>query len=226
MLECGEVQHIEIEEEKRKELNEQRKSENLPPLSTLEDLLQKDWLVKDGVGIKPTFLVIDQGGHRANDVKHFAKKHRNVIMQKGTTMTAMNWKISENQERLVMTNEKFFKSTAIFYLYAQKNREENFLWFYPDISDEHIAEIRDVRPDETSKWGNAPENWVSKTSKDHQFDCLKYAYFARDFAVQSLSKSRYRFCKSPLLLRRFEKARKIEEHKQQEQAETKRWFSK
>lgn len=67
-------------------------------------------------------------------------------------MSVSTWKNSENQERLVLTNEKYWKSTAIFYLYAQKNREENFLWFYTDISDEHIAEIRDMRPDEGSKW--------------------------------------------------------------------------
>lgn len=156
MLDCGEAQYIELTDEKRKDINEGRKAEGLPPIQTLEDLLMKDYLIKDGVGVKPTFMVIDQGGHRANDIKHFAKLHRNVIMQKGTAMSSMNWKMSENQERLIITNEKYWKSTFIYYLYAQKNREENYLWFYPEISDEHIAEIRDVKPDETSKWGHEP----------------------------------------------------------------------
>ena len=137
-------------------------------------------------------------------------------MQKGTSMTAMNFKSSENQERLVLTNEKYWKSTAIYYLYAQKNREENYLWFYPEISDEHIAEIRDVKPDETSKWGNEPSNWISKTGKDHIFDCIKYAYFARDFVLSfRYHKSRFRFGKSRLILRRFEKQIKAEEQNQQ-----------
>jgi hypothetical protein len=150
--------------------------------------------------------------------------HRNVIMQKGTSMTSMNWRKSDNQERLIITNEKFWKSTAIYYLYAQKHKEENFLWFYPDISDEHITEIRDVKPDETSKWGSEPENWISKTGKDHQFDCIKYAYFAKDFALQSLALSRYRFGKAPSIMKRFEKRQKKQEDIQQNEMK-KSWFT-
>ena len=226
MLDCGEVQYIDLDPEKRKQIDEDRKAESLPPIETLEDLLMKDYLINaDGVGIKPTFIVIDQGGHRANDIKHFAKMHRNVIMQKGTSMTSMNWRMSDNQERLAITNEKYWKSTAIYYLYAQKNREENFLWFYPSISDEHIAEIRDVRPDDSSKWGNEPENWIAKTGKDHQFDCLKYACFAKDFALQSFVKTRYRFAKASSIVRRFEKQKKKEETKQQSDAKKSNWFA-
>ena len=61
MLDCGEVQYIELDAEKRKQINEDRKFENLPQIVTLEDLIQKDYLVRDGIGIKPTFTVIDQG---------------------------------------------------------------------------------------------------------------------------------------------------------------------
>lgn len=152
LIEDGKLQYIELTDEKRKGINEDRKQENLPPIETVEDLLEREWLRKDGVGLKATFWVIDQGGHKANDVKHLAKMHRNVIMQKGTAMSSMNWKMSENQERLIIVNEKFYKSTAIYYLYSQKNTEENFLWFYPEISEETLAEIRDMKPDDTSKW--------------------------------------------------------------------------
>lgn len=225
MLDCGEVQYTELDPDKRAQIDEQRKAENQPPIETLEDILKKDYLIKDGVGIKPTFMVVDVGGHKADEIKHFSKMNRNVVMQKGTSMTSMNWRLSENQDRLVLTNEKYWKSTAIYYLYAQKNRQENYLWFYPSISDESIAQIRDVRPDETSKWGNEPENWVSKTGKDHQFDTIKYAYFAKDFALQSFLKTRYRFGKAPSIIRRFEKAKKAEETKQQNEAKKKSWFA-
>lgn len=224
MLECGEVPYIELSEDKRKDIDEQRKADNQEPVNTLEDILMRDWLVKDGVGIKATFLMIDQGGHKSNDVKHFCKMHKNVIMQKGTSMTSSNWKFSDNQERLVISNEKFWKSTAIYYLYSQKNKIENYLWFYPEISEDHIAEIRDMRPDDTSKFGHSPENWVSKTGKSHQFDCLKYAYLARDFALQTLMKGRYRFGQAPSILKRFEKQKKAEEAIQREQAKNS-WFS-
>lgn len=225
MIADGKLQYIELDDAKRAGINEDRKQENLPPIETVEDLIGKEWLKKDGVGIKATFWMIDQGGHRADDVKHLAKMHRNVIMQKGTTMTSVNWKMSDNQDRLILTNEKYWRSTAIYYLYSQKNSQENYLWFYPDISEETLAEIRDVKPDESSKWGNEPQNWCSKTGKDHAFDLLKYAYCARDFALQSFMKSRYRFAKSPLILRRFEKQKKKEEIKQQSDAKKSSWFA-
>lgn len=157
IIEDGKVQYIELTDEKRRQVNEDRKAENLPPITALEDLLVKDYLVKDNVGIKPTFCVIDQGGHKGDDVKHFAKMHNNVLMQKGTTMTSMNWRMSENQNRLLLSNERYWKSTAIYYLYSQKNKEENYLWFNPDITDESISEIRDMRPDDSSKWRSRPD---------------------------------------------------------------------
>ena len=214
LIEAGEVPYIELTDEKRATVNEQLKQEGKPPVKTLEDVLLADYLTQDGVGIKPTFLVIDQGGHRAEEVKHFARMHNNVLMQKGTTMTSQTWRTSENQSKLVLTNEKHWKSTTIYYLYSQKDTHENFLFFSPDLTEEQLAEIRDVHPDSSSKWGNEPGNWVSKTNKDHLFDVLKYAYFAKDFALTTFMHKRYRFGKAPSILRRFEKQRKIEEQRQ------------
>ena len=156
MLENGETEYMELSDEKRSQVNEDLKAAGKPPAISLEDVFGKDYLVKDGVGIKSTFMVIDQGGHRGDEVKYFTRKHRRVYMQKGTTMTALNWKLSDNQERLIITNEKYYKSTAIYYLYSQKNKESNFLWFNPGISEDTLAEIRDVVPDNSSKWGDQP----------------------------------------------------------------------
>lgn len=164
LIECGEVPYIELTAEKREMVNEQLRQENKPPVITLEDILNKEYLVnEDGIGIKPTFMVIDQGGHKIEEVRHFAKANHQVIMQKGTSMSSMNWRPSENQQKLILTNEKYWRSTFIYYLYSQKNTHENFLFFYPEISEEHLAEIRDVHPDNSSKWGSEPANWVSKT---------------------------------------------------------------
>lgn len=225
MLEDGKLEYLEIDEAKRKQINAELQAEGKPPVKALDDYINKEFLVKDDIGIKPTFWFIDVGGHRSEEVKHFTKIHKNVMMQKGTSMTSMNWRLSENQSNLVLTNEKYWKSTTIYYLYAQKNREENYLWFNPSISEESLAEIRDLKPDETSKFGHDPQNWVSKTGVDHCFDLLKYAYCAKDFALQSLLKTRYRFAKAPSILRRFEKVKKAEEEKQQNDAKKNSWFN-
>ena len=61
MIECGEVPYLELTEERRKQINEERAAEDKPPVTTLEDILDKEWLTEDGVGVKASFLVIDQG---------------------------------------------------------------------------------------------------------------------------------------------------------------------
>lgn len=156
LIEDGEVPYLELSPDKREEINRQRAEDNKASVITLEDVLEKEYLIEDGVGIRATFMIVDQGGHKADEIKHFAKMHRNVVMQKGTSMSSVNWKTSENQERLILTNERFWKSTAIYYLYSQKNRQENYLWFNPSITEESLAELRDVMPDNTSKWGDDP----------------------------------------------------------------------
>lgn len=218
MIENGETQYMELDDEKREQINKELQAAGKPPVVTLEDVSDKDYLVKDGVGIKPYFMVIDQGGHRGDEVKHFAKMHRRVYMQKGTALTSLNWKPSDNQYHLVITNEKYYKSTTIYYLYSQKNKQENFLWFNPSISEETLAEIRDVVPDNSSKWGDQPANWISKTGKDHAFDCLKYAYLARDMVLQLAEDiSLFRFGKAPSILRCFAQAQRTQEIIQQQE---------
>lgn len=225
LIYCNETPYMFLEDEKRKEVDDARKQEGKPPIVTLEDELLKPWLTskETGVGILPTFLLIDQGGHRGNDVKYLAAKYANVIMQKGTAITSMNWKMSDNQQRLILSNEKFWKSTAIFYLYAQKNKEENYLWLNPDIDEGYIKQLRAMKPDNSSKWGDQPENWSSNGEADHLFDCLKYAYLAKDFALQTFALKRYRFGKAPSILRRFEKAKKRQEQTQQNHAKNSFW---
>lgn len=61
MLKCGEVEFIELDADKRAKINEERKADNKPPIETLEDVLNAEYLVRDGVGIKPSFMVIDVG---------------------------------------------------------------------------------------------------------------------------------------------------------------------
>ena len=217
LVHCDETPYMFLDDDKRKEVDDARKQEGKPPIVTLEDELLKPWLTskETGVGIIPTFLLIDQGGHRGNEVKYLASKYTNVIMQKGTAITSMNWKMSDNQRNLILSNERFWKSTAIFYLYAQKNKEENYLWINPDIEEEYMKQLRAMKPDNSSKWGDQPENWTSNGEADHIFDCLKYAYLAKDFALQTFALKRYRFGKSPSIARRFEKAKKKQETKQQ-----------
>ena len=59
--------------------------------------------------------------------------------------------------------------------------------------------------------GDSPENWVPEGGAQHDwFDVVKMAYLAVDFAIQTMSKKRWRFCQSPALKRRWESLTKSE----------------
>lgn len=157
LLESHEVEYYELPDDKRKAINEERKAAGKPPIITVEDLLLKQYLVKDGVGISPMLAICDQGGHRGDEVKHFSRFHKNVIQWKGTTMTVATWKLSENQERLLLGNEKHWKAMLIHTMYNQRNRNENFFFVNPDISDEVISQLLDVKPNDGAKWRRPAE---------------------------------------------------------------------
>lgn len=72
--------------------------------------------------------------------------------------------------------------------------------------------------------GQDPTNWISKTGKSHLFDCVKYAYLARDFALQTFKRSFYRFGKAPSVMRRFEKMKKREDIAHQVEAKRTSWW--
>ena len=152
LIACGEIPYLELTEEKRAALDEDAKANGKPPVKTIEDLLDKEFLSKDGIGIKPTMLVIDQGGHRHDEVQHFANFHSNVVQWKGTAMASASWKLSDNQKKLAIGNEKYFKVQLIYSLYSQKDRNANYFYIAPGIDDEMIKQIVTVKPDPSQKW--------------------------------------------------------------------------
>ena len=93
LIEAKEPQYLFLKEEDREKVNanlEQLSKQNNVPfvkVETVEDMLLKEYLVKDGVGIRPTFALIDRQGHRTNEVQYFANKHPQVMMYQGTAMS-------------------------------------------------------------------------------------------------------------------------------------------
>lgn len=217
LVEAKEVEHLSLTDEERNKINSVLKKEafenNLPftPVITVEDMLHKQYLVEDGIGITPTFALIDRQGHRTNDIQFFADKNTNVMMYQGAALQTSNWRISDNNKRLILAAAKHWQSVLIYYLYSQKKRRENYLYFTPDISDAVLKQIVCVKPDNTKKFGSSPENWVPQGDAVHDyFDVCKMAYLAVDFAIQTMSRTRWKFCQSPALKRRWSKQTEIE----------------
>ena len=166
--------------------------------------------------------MIDRQGHRSNEVQFFANKNSNVIMYQGTFLQSSSWRMSDNNRRLILGCAKHWQSYLIFYLYSQKKRGMNFLYFHPNISDDVIKQIVCVKPDSSKKFGDSPENWQPENGAQHDwFDVLKMAYLASDFAVKTMSRNRWRFCQSPSLKRRWESQTTAESILQQHSPEIK-----
>lgn len=196
------------------------------PIVTVEDLLNKEYLITNGVGIKPTFALIDRQGHKSDEVQHFANKKPNVFMYQGTGLQ-MNFKISETNNKLILANAKHYQTELIYYLYSQKKKDSSYLYFYPEINEKVLTQIRAVKPDSEKRNGHAPENWEALNGAVHDaFDVLKMSYLAYDWAIQTFRSDRWRYRKSPRLQRRYESTIKQMERFQQTNAEQtqKSWF--
>ena len=201
VIESKEVEFLFLKDEQRALINERSEV----PVETVEDMLNKEYLVENGVGIRPMFCLIDRQGHRSNDVEYFARHHSNVIMYQGTNLTSETWRMSETNKRLILAAARKWQAHLIYYLYSQKKRGQNYLYFHPDTKDEVIKEIVCVKPDNGKKFGSDPERWEPENGAQHDFfDTLKMAYLAVDFAIKTMSRKRWRFCKAPSLLRRWE----------------------
>ena len=217
LIESKEVQYLILTDEERVKINESRKQiakekgEPYVPVETAEDMLNKEYLVENGIGIKPMFCLIDRQGHRTKEIQYFAEKINNVMMYQGTYMTTSTWRMSDNNRKLILGAAKHWQSVLIYQLYTQKKRKENYLYFNPETTDDVIKQIVCVKPDPTKKFGDSPENWTPEGGAVHDwFDVVKMAYLAVDFAIQTMSKKRWRFCQSPALKRRWESSTKAE----------------
>ena len=224
LLEACQPEYLSLNDDDRAVINSKRDK----PIVTVEDILKKEYLKKDGVGLSPVFCVIDRQGHRSADVEYFAKRNPQVLMYQGYRSQSNSWKMSDNNKRLCFVSAKYYQTHLIYYLYSQKKRGQNYLYFYPEVGQQVIKQILAVKPDSSSKFGHLPENWVADGQHDF-FDTLKMGYFAMDFAVKSFRKERFRFCKSPQLLRRWEKLIKKQEQEQIKSAESaskkQSWFN-
>lgn len=219
ILQAKEIEYLYLNEEDRAVIDSKRST----PIETVEDLLKKEYLKKDGVGIVPTLCIIDRQGHRSKEVQYFAKRNANVFMWTGTRMDQMRYKFSPNNSKMVLGAARQYQAITIYYLYSQKKRRNDYLFFSPHLEDEVYKQILAVKPDNTKKFGDAPENWEAQGQHDF-FDTLKYVYFCKEFMIDNLSKSRFRFSQAPSIKKKWEKQEARQKQKMLQKSETAKWF--
>lgn len=223
LIQTCEPEYITLSDEDRSVINSTRQT----PIITVQDMLNKEYLKKDGVGIKPMFCVMDRQGHRSQQVESFARKNNKVLMYQGTRLQTANYKSSNTNNRLMMVAARHYQAVLIYYLYSQKKRGQNYLYFMPGISDDVLKQILAIKPDNSKKHGDAPENWQAENGAVHDFfDVIKMAYFAQQFIIEYLPRNKYRFGQSPAIKRRWEGNIPVQVKVETQQPKKNNWFSK
>ena len=139
-------------------------------------------------GLKPVLGIIDSGGHRTAEIENYCRDKRDFWMYKGNNaIKAGNWMRSKNVKGLLMARAKFYQDRMLYYIYNQASDVDNYNWYIPeDISEEYVAQIAAMRPDNKVKNGHAYENWTNNGNADHWFDCEKMWLVIFDYAKRSL----------------------------------------
>lgn len=214
VIQVGQIRYLSLSEEDRKQIDATGKHEaylagiDYTPVQTLEDILNKQYY---GFNI----LLCGQDAHAGHNftlVNQFIKDHRNMVGYLGARLQNERYKSSENENlpRNFIVNARHYQVETIYYLYSQKERGEEYLYFNTNIEKKYLDQIAAVRPDVNRKFGHNPQNWTNENRNDHAFDVIKMGYWVRDLCIEHLEQKRFNYAQSPRLKRRFEKKIKKE----------------
>lgn len=216
LIKTGEPIYLQLDEDEREMINKenkeaaQRQRLQFQPLETVEDIINAEYFIENGTGIKPLFSFIDIRGHRSEDIKRFIKSHFNCLGWLGSKLQSIPYEKSQTVERAFRVNSIQYQAQAIFYLYTQKKRGSQYLYFYPDIDERVITQIAACKPDYNLKNGHYPEKWTFENRIHDYFDCTKMAFFCRDFVINETdpNEKRFRFAKSPRITKVYQEKQK------------------
>lgn len=221
MLEHKDFQFISLLPEDREKVDMRKKAANEPPSECLQDWLSYCWN-----GFSPLFMVVDRKGHRTAEIEAFAKRYKQVFQYAGTSLKYDKFKIQDRQRRIIYVAARQYQADLIYYLYNQKNREQNYLYLPETVSDRVIKQITVVQPDKTKKNGHFPQNWQPEHQAVHDyFDVAKMAVFGKQFAIKTLSKSHFKLCEAPSIRRRFNTKKLDETTKEKAGGKSSSWLN-
>ena len=206
VIKIGELKYLKLSPDQREKINKVAEQEahmlgmKFEPVETMQDILNTQFY-----GNKPLVGVIDSRGHRTKEIQDFINEQPTACGWYGTKLQNVRYKTSQNLKRSFLVSHLHYKVETIYYLYSQKNRETQYLFFYQDMQQKYLDQIAAMKPDPNAKFGNRPQNFTVENRPDHSFDCIKMAFFTRDLCIENLKKDRFNYVQSPRLKRNFEK---------------------
>lgn len=198
MLKYAELEHLFLDDADRDRVNAQRKEDGLPPVETVED-----WLNCEYLGMRPAMSVVDKKGHRTTDVEEFCKRNlRKCVMYAGSGPSVETYRKAD-KPYTYQVNARFFQSELLYSLYGQaEDADANGFRIYSGIEDRFLQEIAAVGPDQAKRSGHSYANWGPLKSQKHDcFDVCKMAFFGRRFLFEKFDMSVFRQRRNKALLK-------------------------
>lgn len=125
--------------------------------------------------------IIDEGGHRADEVRDWARKYTGIFTYKGNPRIGCKYKLSEEVARLLLVNPALYHMALLHSLYASRNRGNYFWYVTEELPPDYEAQITCWQPNPGVKNGHEFENYHCPSGEDHYFDCEKELQALIDF---------------------------------------------
>lgn len=127
--------------------------------------------------------IIDEGGHRAREVKKFVKARPGLYTYKGDARIGGRFKVSKSSPRLILANPHLYKGELLYLIYSQDSRDNNY-WYLPEgIDDKYLEQMASVKVNPKVKHGEEFEKWEAAAgARDHYFDCERMVIVIMDWA--------------------------------------------
>lgn len=162
-------------------------------LNTLADL--KAAIQGQYAGRPVTASIIDEGGHRQDEVRSLANTIPHVYTYKGNTGIRAHWKLSTDYPRLILGHADYWRIQLLQKMYAEA-RTADYYWYTTQeaMSDEYVRQMSAwTRPSSGKTADELADGDVSCYRKadgaaDHLFDAEKMCLLLIDYTWQTAIK--------------------------------------
>lgn len=135
--------------------------------------------------------VIDEGGHRQDEVRSLARSLPRVYTYKGNTSIRAKWKISEDFDKLLLGHAEHWRVQLLQKIYAAARTPDHYWYTTEAMTDDYIRQLSAwTRPSSGKTSDELADGDVSCYRKvdgapDHLFDAEKMCLMLMDYTWQS-----------------------------------------
>lgn len=190
------------------------------------DIKKRLWMPKNGYGLAssaqelirawdtkyfghlPVLGIIDEGGHRKDDVDAIVENRAGLFKYKGNPRIGVDWKINkEEDKKRILANPHTYRFRMLHRLYMSEKDDNMWIGFPKDEVSKEFYDMLSFRPNSKVKNGHRLENWQpADDENDHWFDCLKMIEVLLDFGREKMPVSEWlkpaSWMKAPVKMRR------------------------